>query len=193
MTATTPSTFYQGIKTAASSLHSLILFSLTFILGSKKEGKSISAKKFANLVVFNPVVFSISMGILFSLSGISLPVFIADSFMLIAKPATAGALFVLGANLFFLKLGSNLKTAFVLSAIKLILLPTLVYLSASYIWVNSAEQIAVLVLLAASPLGVNAYLIASELEEQSATIGSTVVISTIFSLISFSFWLYLLL
>ncbi|MCL1076729.1 AEC family transporter [Parashewanella spongiae] len=174
-------------------LHSLILFSLTFILSANKTGKLISAKEFANLVVFNPVVLSISLGIIVSLSGIPLPEFVVESLVLIAKPATAGALFVLGANLFFLKLGENLTTAFYLSAIKLIFLPALVYCSASYIWPNSLEQIAILVLLAASPLGVNAYLIASELKDEPAIIGSTVVISTILSLFSFSFWLYLLL
>ncbi|MFT7567578.1 MAG: malonate transporter, partial [Pseudoalteromonas distincta] len=56
------------------------------------------------------------------------------------------------------------------------------------------EQIRnVLVLLSASPVGVNAYLIACQLKQHQATLAGTVVLSTILCMLSFSFWLAILL
>jgi hypothetical protein len=51
----------------------------------------------------------------------------------------------------------------------------------------------VLVLLSASPVGVNAYLIASQLNTHQVTLAGAVVLSTVLSVVSFSFWLAVLL
>ncbi|MGB5790569.1 MAG: AEC family transporter, partial [Pseudoalteromonas nigrifaciens] len=50
-----------------------------------------------------------------------------------------------------------------------------------------------LILLSASPLGVNAYLIANQIKQHQATLASTVVMSTVLSGISFTLWLAFLL
>ncbi|MGS0726956.1 AEC family transporter, partial [Shewanella sp. 0m-11] len=55
------------------------------------------------------------------------------------------------------------------------------------------DNLVVLVLLSASPLGVNAYLVAMQVQAQQAVIASTVVLSTVLSVLSMSFWLAVLL
>jgi len=69
----------------------------------------------------------------------------------------------------------------------------LYYSLGKYIVDLDEEILAVTVLLSASPLGVNAYLIAVQLKQHQATLASTVVLSTVLSVISFSFWLSFLL
>ncbi|WP_336244825.1 AEC family transporter [Shewanella sp. SG41-4] len=76
--------------------------------------------------------------------------------------------------------------------LKIILLPALVYMMAHYVFDLAASRTAMLVLLSASPLGVNAYLIATELKQHESTLGSTVILSTLLSVFSFSLWLTLL-
>jgi malonate transporter len=72
------------------------------------------------------------------------------------------------------------------------LLPALVYVMAHFVFELAPQNTAMLVLLSASPLGVNAYLIATELNQHQSTLGSTVVLSTLLSGLSFSLWLTLL-
>lgn len=56
-----------------------------------------------------------------------------------------------------------------------------------------ANLLAVLVLLSASPLGINAYLVAMQVQAQQAVIASTVVLSTALCVFTMSFWLSVLL
>ncbi|MGB6136239.1 MAG: AEC family transporter, partial [Shewanella sp.] len=112
-----------------------------------------------------------------------------DGLALLAKPALACALFVLGANLSFYRIGDNWRFALLASAVKILLLPALVYLMADKVFEFSAQNTIMLVLLSASPLGVNAYFIATEIKQYESTLGSTVVLSTLLSVLSYSLWL----
>ena len=63
----------------------------------------------------------------------------------------------------------------------------------TYVFNLDTQILNVLVLLSASPVGVNAYLIASQIKQHEATLAGAVVLSTILSVISFTFWLAVLL
>jgi malonate transporter and related proteins len=122
------------------TFHSAILFALTFILAARAGDKGFSWRKFGRNMVLNPVVLSISLGIVANALGLSL-----------------------------------------------------VYAMGQYLFGLTPQTLTMLVLLSASPLGVNAYLIATELKQHEATLGSTVVLSTLLSVLSFSLWLAVLL
>jgi len=139
------------------------------------------------------VVSSITLGLIFNALKITIPEQLNNALELLAKPALTGALFVLGANLSFYKISKNWHMSALASALKLLLLPALVYGLGKYIVDLDEELLAVTVLLSASPLGVNAYLIAMQLKQHQATLASTVVLSTVLSVLSFSFWLSFLL
>ena len=96
---------------------------------------------------------------------------------------------MLGANLSFYRIGDNWRLALIASGLKILLLPALVYVMAAIVCQLPAQNTMMLVLLSASPLGVNAYLIATEVKQHQATLGSTVVLSTLLSVLSFSLWL----
>ena len=174
------------------TFHSAILFALTFILAARAGEKGFSWIQFGRNMLLNPVVLSISLGIIANAVGLTLFSALESGLMLLAKPALACALFVLGANLSFYKISQDWPLALCASVFKIILLPALVFITAKWLFVLPPQTLTMLVLLSASPLGVNAYLIATELKQHESTVGTAVVLSTILSILSFSIWLVLL-
>lgn len=174
------------------TFHSATLFALTFILAARGQTQGFSWANFSRTMLLNPVVMSIGLGIGANALGLELGTQLSASLALLATPALACALFVLGANLTFYKIGDDWHLALIATGLKLLLLPALVYLMARYGLAIGSDRLTMLVLLSASPLGVNAYLIATELKQHKSTLGTTVVLSTLLSVFSFSFWLAVL-
>ncbi|MBQ4798194.1 AEC family transporter [Pseudoalteromonas sp. MMG006] len=175
------------------TFHSTLLFALTFLIGAKGNAKDFSWYNFAKSMVLNPIVLSIGCGLVINVSGITLFDDLAKGIDLLAKPAIPCALFVLGANLVFYTIASNWLPALISSILKILILPAGVFIVATYIFQLDEQIRNVLVLLSASPVGVNAYLIASQLKQHQATLAGTVVLSTILCMFSFTFWLAILL
>lgn len=175
------------------TFHSSLLFALTFLVGAKGSETRFSWFNFAKNMLLNPIVLSIACGLGFNLTGLPLPNAIKDSLVLLAEPAVACALFVLGANLAFYKIAGNWQSALVASLLKIAVLPALVYLCGHFIFALEPHILNVLVLLSASPVGVNAYLIATQINAHQETLASSVVISTVLSVVSFTAWLAFLL
>lgn len=181
-----------GIVFMIITFHSALLFTLTFLLSAKSQ-QTFSWRAFAKNMLLNPVVLSISSGLAVNLLGFTLFDDLANGLSLLAKPAIACALFVLGANLAFYKVADNLQASIIATIIKLVVLPCGVYFFAGSVFHLEQSLLNVLVLLSASPLGVNAYLIANQIKQHQATLASSVVLSTALSVVSFSIWLSILL
>lgn len=175
------------------TFHSTLLFALTFLIGAKGSAENFSWYNFSKSMVLNPIVLSIGCGLIINVSGLSLYDNLVSSIDLLAKPAIPCALFVLGANLVFYKIASNWQPALISSLLKIIILPAGVFVAATYVFELDEQIRNVLVLLSASPVGVNAYLIACQLKQHQATLAGAVVLSTILCMLSFSFWLAILL
>lgn len=175
------------------TFHSSLLFALTYLIGAKGNADDFSWGKFAKNMALNPIVLSIGTGLILNVSGITLFTNLANSLELLASPAIACALFVLGANLVFYKIAANWQPALISSLLKIFILPAGVFVVATYVFVLETQIRNVLVLLSASPVGVNAYLIASQLKLHQATLAGAVVLSTVLSVFSFTFWLAVLL
>ncbi|TGV19965.1 AEC family transporter [Pseudoalteromonas sp. MEBiC 03607] len=181
-----------GIVFMIITFHSALLFTLTFLLSAKSQ-QTFSWRAFAKNMLLNPVVLSISSGLAVNLFGFTLFDDLANGLSLLAKLAIACALFVLGANLVFYKVADNWQASVIATIIKLAVLPCAVYFFASHVFNLEQSLLKVLVLLSASPLGVNAYLIANQIKQHQATLASSVVLSTVLSVVSFSVWLTILL
>ncbi|WP_339685615.1 AEC family transporter [uncultured Pseudoalteromonas sp.] len=182
-----------GIVFMIITFHSALLFTLTFLVSAKSEKSAFSWQQFAKNMLLNPVVLSISLGLLANVLGLTLPLDIINGLDLLSQPAIGCALFVLGANLAFYKISQNWQPALIATLLKLVLLPCLVLLLGRFVFMLEAQLLNVLILLSASPLGVNAYLIANQIKQHQATLASTVVMSTVLSGISFTLWLAFLL
>ncbi len=172
------------------TFHSALLFLLTYAFSGRSQ--RVSWLTTVRQLLLNPVILAITLGLLFNLSGLALPEPMENGLALLAEPAIAGALFVLGANLHHYQIRPGLHLALGLSASKLFLLPALVWLFASQVFALPQQQLLLVVLLSASPLGVNAYLVAKQLDTRSEVLASAVVLSTLLSVVSFFFWLTLI-
>ncbi|PCH96379.1 MAG: hypothetical protein COB83_05685 [Gammaproteobacteria bacterium] len=182
-----------GIIFLIVTFHSALLFALTSAIaaraGSKDGSSQFNWLTFTKHTLNNPLIISILSGLAFNLLGITLPNFLQESLALIAKPAIALALFILGASLAFYKVRQELTFISIACFSKLILLPSLVLLTSKYIFNLESLVVTVLVILSACPTGVNAYLIATNHQQHQQTIAGTVVLSTLVSVITIPLWL----
>lgn len=170
------------------TFHSAIIFTLTSAITS--HGHKFDWLNFIKQIINNPVIISILSGLAFNLSGLTLPTIFAESLQLIGKPAISLALFILGASLTFYQVKNEIKLITVASLLKLLLLPLLVYLFSAKLFVLEPMIITILVVLSASPTGVNAYLVAKNYGQHQETVAGTVVVTTLLSILTMPAWLW---
>ena len=182
-----------GIIFLIITFHSALLFTLTSAISSfsAKGSNAFNGKEIIKQNLKNPLVVSISTGLVVNLLGIELPTILADSLMLMGKPAISLALFILGASLAYYHVRDKLFSIGIASLIKLVLLPALVLLTSQYLFQLSPLSVTVLVILSACPTGVNAYLIAKTHQQEQQTVAGTVVMTTLLSMITIPLWLIL--
>ena len=184
-----------GIVFLIVTFHSAMLFTLTSALSSRHHGANhlkFSWKTFIKQTINNPVILSILSALLFNLLMIELPQVVTDSLILIGKPAIPLALFILGASMAFYQVRSEIKFITFATILKLLLLPSLVFIFAHYIFTLESLVTTVLVVLSASPTGVNAYLIAKSQDYHQETVAGTVVVTTLACIFTMPFWLWFL-
>jgi malonate transporter len=182
-----------GIIFLIITFHSALLFTLTSAIASFSANgrKSFNGKEIIQQNLKNPLVVSISTGLVVNLLGIELPSVLANSLMLLGKPAIALALFILGASLAYYQVRDKLFSIGIASFSKLVLLPALVLLTSQVLFQLSPLSVTVLVILSACPTGVNAYLIAKAHQQEQQTVAGTVVVTTLLSMITIPLWLLL--
>lgn len=171
------------------TFHSALLFSLTFLISSAQHTR---LKLVIKPLLLNPIVISITGGLITNLLSVPIPSIALTSLSLLSDPAISGALFVLGAGLTQYPIRQAWKTALMISLAKLIVLPIAVFSFAKWGLMLNELEVTVVTLMSASPLGVNAYLVARQLNTQQGALASSVALSTLLSVITLSIWLTLL-
>jgi len=172
------------------SLHSALLFGLTSILAASIS--QFNWRLFLKQTFFNPLLIAITSGFIVNLLGVTLPAVVNDSLLLLGRPAITLALFLLGASLAYYHIRSEIRFIISASLLKLVLLPVLVLLSCQVIFEFSAVITTTLVILSASPTGVNAYLIAKQQQKHQETTAGVVVVTTLLSIGTLPIWLWAL-
>ncbi|WFU04173.1 AEC family transporter [Rhizobium sp. CB3171] len=142
-------------------------------------------------LVRNPLVIGLVAGLVVHLIGIPLPATLGSVVDSIANTAGPAALISLGMALRQYGLSGNLGIASVTSAFKLLLLPACV-LSAGYLLGLSSQWREAIVLTAAVPTGVNAWLIANRFGVGHSLAASTITLTTALGVLSVSLWAYML-
>ncbi len=172
------------------SLHSVMLFGMTSVLAVSMG--QFNWRLFLKQTFYNPLLLAITGGFSFNLMAIALPVIINDSLLLLGKPAIPLALFLLGASLAYYRIRSEVKFIVTASILKLLLLPSLILLTSHVVFQFSAIVTTTLVILSASPTGVNGYLIAKQHNRHQETLAGTVVVTTLVSILSIPLWIWIL-
>ena len=151
----------------------------------KRERRGAISWPVVKSIVANQYVLGIGLGAIVNLTGLSLPGPVSDIIALVGQSAVPCALFALGAALSFYAIDGVLGRALVIVAIKNVLLPLLVWGVSSRLGLPPVWQ-AVMVVMAALPVGINTYLFAERYECGQALAGTAVVVSTAVSVITLS-------
>lgn len=140
----------------------------------------------------NPIIISIAAGVLWRLLGLPLggvPAVLVDR---LADVAPTLALFTLGMSLKRYGIRGNIRAGFALSLLKLVLMPALVFLLARYVVPVPPLWAKVMVIAAACPTGVNAYVVSARFRAAEALASNAITISTALAVVSTSLWLVLI-
>ena len=140
-------------------------------------------------VVANPMVISTLIGILLSVLDLRMPGPVTAYFGILADALTPCALFAIGLGLSIDGLRANIGRASLLSLVKLIIMPLIVYGLSMSLGLDPLYTIAA-VICAAVPTAKTVYILAGEYRCEEMMVASTVSMTTLASVISLVVWLY---
>ncbi len=142
-------------------------------------------------ILTNPIILSILIGILVSLTKIRIPIIMEKSIDSVASLATPLALIGLGAGFEGRKALKQMKPTFVCAFIKLLLQPLLFLPLAAWLSFRDEKMVAILIMLGA-PTTVSCYIMAKNMGHEGTLTSSVVVTTTFLSSVTITFWLFVL-
>jgi malonate transporter and related proteins len=173
----------------------VVMFPVTVILleieGRGPHGSSGRAAVLAKQIVLNPMVLSTLLGLAWAIAGLPLPASVAAYMNILAGALTPCALFAIGLGLSVEQVRLNLTACAVLTAVKLVIMPLVVYGLCITLSLNPLYTIAA-VICAAVPTAKTVYILAGEYKVEEPLVAATVSITTLLSVVTLLGWLYAL-
>lgn len=145
-------------------------------------------RNFLVKIFSNPLIIGILAGLLWRVTGISLPALAVRLVDALADIAVPVALFAMGLGLRRFGISGNVRPAIALSALKLLLMPA-VALGLICLFGLPPLTAKVAVVVAALPSGVNSYLIATQFGTGQALASNQMTIATACAIVTMAFWL----
>ncbi|MBX3577182.1 MAG: AEC family transporter [Rhizobiaceae bacterium] len=146
------------------------------------------ARDFLRKVFTNPLIVGILAGLLWRLTGLSLPSLAARFVDALSGIAAPVALFAMGLGLRKFGISGNVRPATALTVLKLMLMPAVALCTA---WLFGLPPLTaqVAVACAALPSGVNSYLIATQFGTGQALASNTMTLATAAAVVTTALWL----
>lgn len=165
----------------------LVLFSIGTIVAEREqfELKAMlqSIVRLLKQLLSSPLTASLIAGLTFNLLGIPLYQPLDASLTLMSEAAIPCALFILGTTLHQYKVGHQIKSALIITTLKLVLLPSLMALSMLVLFDIDPLWAKTAILGAAMPVGISAYVFSIRYDTGQAAVAAASVISTLASLL----------
>jgi len=139
----------------------------------------------------NPFVVAVIFGLLFNISGATLPDLVYAPLNQLGRVGVPLAFIVLGGGFVFHRLKEDWKVLMQISAVRLLLVPLLA-LASAYVFGISGPPLTALIVLCAAPVAVASYTMAKEEQVAPELAGDLVAITTFLSLVTVSGWVTLL-
>jgi malonate transporter and related proteins len=171
-----------------------VMFPATVILlESEVSGKHGTARPLVLMkqIVLNPMVLSTLIGLAWAITGTPIPVPLAAYLNIFAAALTPCALFAIGLGLSVEGITSNLAGSIALSAVKLVIMPLIVYALCVVLGLNPLYTVAAVV-CAAVPTAKTVYILAGAYKVEEPLVAATVSITTLLSVATLLGWLYAL-
>jgi len=141
-------------------------------------------------VMKNPIIISAVAGIIFSWTGIQLPVIMGRSLDILSGMALPTSLLIIGASLSFDLVKFKIKSVMISSIIKLLILPCTGFILYRLFHITPQEYAPGLILLA-SPTATLTYVMAKEMNGDADFSVAAISASTLLSGVTFFLWLNL--
>ncbi len=148
-------------------------------------------KQVGSNLIRNPLVIALFAGLALNGLDVTMPPLIKNLVDQIAAVTAPVALMSLGMTLTQYPIRGNLGLATVTASLKLMLMPACVYAVARLLDLSPAWTMAI-VLTSSVPTGINAWLIAMRFRAGQGMAASTISITTLFGVLSVSFWMWFL-
>lgn len=181
---------------AIISIHAPLLFTIGIATMevSRADGRGLVPTMTAifKSMFKNTLMIGLAFGFFFNLTGVPLPETIASATTMISRSALPAALFALGGTLTRYSLKASLGEAGMITVLSLLLHPAIAYLLCTQVFDLPIGFTRSAVLTAAMAPGVNVYVFASMYDRAKGTAASSVLLATALSVISITFWLWVL-
>ncbi len=188
-----------GIHIALVSVHGLLLLTLLTVLVEKDLARVDHRATLASTVratvrntVVHPVVLPVVAGLAWNLAGLGLPGVLDQALAALGSAVVPVCLVLIGVSLQAYGVRGRWEAAAGLSALKLLVLPALVFATARWGFGLEGLPLAVLVTMAALPVGSNALIFAQRYRTLEGEATLAIVISTLVFAGTVSAWLALL-
>jgi malonate transporter len=146
----------------------------------------------AKNTVIHPVVLPVLAGLLCNAAGLVLPAFADEVLQTLGLAVVPLCLALIGVSLAHYGVHGALRSASLLSLIKLLVHPLLVVVAAHWLFGLRGLPLAVVVMMAALPVGSNALVFAQRYETLPAETSSAIVVSTLAFVLTAPLWLAVL-
>lgn len=159
----------------------------------RADGRSLqeTARVVVRAMFRNSLMIGIGLGFVVNLSGLHMPGALTSAVDIIATAALPAALFGLGGTLTRYSIRQSIAEAGSISALSLILHPSIALGVCTLLQVPAPLSAAVVLMAAMAP-GINGYLFASMYQRGQQTAASTVLLGTTTSILSVSAWLWIM-
>lgn len=169
----------------------VIVLSLTSPEKNKrKSAKEIFFKTFKD-VITNPIIIGIAAGIIWSLLEIPQPAIMSKSISYLSDMASPVSLIALGALFKISDAKSKLKVSIIITLIKLVLFCAIFLPFAVMMNFTGEKLVAILVMLGSATTG-SCFVMAKNMGHSGVITSCAVMITTLFSSITLTLWLFLL-
>lgn len=142
-------------------------------------------------VLKNPIILGIFAGLPFALFRWQIPTIADSALNMIGTTASPVALLVIGASFSGKAAKSRMWSALAASFVKLWLLPVIFLPLAALMGFRGSEMIAILIMVG-SPTTVASYVMARTMHQDSVLASNAILLSTLLSAASITFWIYIL-
>ena len=192
-----------ALHIALVSLHALVLLSTATALAelalAREQARQGGARSLARTLgltvrqmVVHPVVLPILAGLAWNLTGLGLHPVLDEVLALLASAVVPLCLVLIGLSLAAYGLKAHWRGALGLVVLKLLVAPALVLLAGRFVFGLDGLPLAVIVMLAALPVGSNALIFAQRYRVLEAEATAAIVVSTVAFAATAAGWLALL-
>lgn len=160
--------------------------------GSQRGDLRETFRRLAISIFTHPIIIGILLGLAYRMTGFEIPAIPFQIVDMLGSTAVPCSLFSAGMALKRYGLAGDIRITLLVSVIKLIMQPGLVFLLGFFVFDLPPVWFGTAVLFAACPSGINAYLLANRYGTGVRIASSAIALSTGLAIISVTFWLWVL-